>query len=398
MAEADAPAAVPDEDAALGQAAQADAGVELRLGGDAAALELLQHALDLVAAELDAEHRREARVREQVGRQRLGLAAGQPLHERQIGQPLELVGGEEPALPFSDLRTRPSRLRPRTSSTSSSGTPCVRSARRASALAGTFSPATSRRRASSAAAARLERRQRELAGAPPRGPPSRCAPCPNDGRPTTQTQIGHAGLRQRRVLDRVERGLVDEVRVVDDQRERPLARHAGAAPRRRARAAAERSAPGAAASARSSGCSGGAHPIATATPAQTSCARVGAELLGQQRAPEIGGRRVGERQRALQELARRLLADAAQHLLGAHEQRLHARQHLEVLHQHLREVGLAVPRLAEQRGDGRRGVAGRARAPRRAARAGASSRPTSGATPMRVVVRSAACVGLLQAA
>ena len=93
--------------AALDQAAHADPGVELRLGRDAPALELLHHALHLVGCELGAQDRRQPRVRHQIGRQRLGLAAGQPLHERKIGQAIELVGGQDPACPLPDLRTSP---------------------------------------------------------------------------------------------------------------------------------------------------------------------------------------------------------------------------------------------------------------------------------------------------
>ena len=85
-----------------------------------------------------------------------------------------------------------------------------------------------------------------------------------------------------------------------------------------------------------------------------------AEPLGEQRAPEI--RRApssGSASARAKQLARRLLPAAAQHLLGAQEQHLDGRHHLEVLHQHLRQVRLAVARLADQRDDRRRGAAGR---------------------------------------
>ena len=104
--------------------------------------------------------------------------------------------------------------------------------------------------------------------------------------------------------------------------------------------------------------------------------------------PRFGGRRVGQREDALHQLTRRLLARAAQHLLRTNEQRLQRGEHLEVLHQHLREVRLAVPRLADQRGDRGPPLRAASRAPSRSALT-TSSRPMSGATPMRVVVFSA---------
>jgi hypothetical protein len=58
---------MPAEEPALRQAPQADAGVQRGLGGDAGALQFLQDALDLVGAELGPQHRRQPRVRQQVG-------------------------------------------------------------------------------------------------------------------------------------------------------------------------------------------------------------------------------------------------------------------------------------------------------------------------------------------
>ncbi len=69
VAEADTTTAVTGQDAAIRQPLEPDAGVELRLDGRARPLELLQHALHLVAAELGAQHRNEPRVRREIGRQ-----------------------------------------------------------------------------------------------------------------------------------------------------------------------------------------------------------------------------------------------------------------------------------------------------------------------------------------
>jgi hypothetical protein len=50
-----------------------------------------------------------------------------------------------------------------------------------------------------------------------------------------------------------------------------------------------------------------------------------AQLVGQKGAAQIGGRRLGQRQRGVQELARVLVPRAAQDLLGANEHDLKAR-------------------------------------------------------------------------
>ena len=357
--EADAPAPVPREDAALDQPPHADAGVELRVDPAAAAFQLLQHAFDLLAAELDAQHRSQPRVRQQIGRQRLRLPARQPLHQRKVGQPLQLVGGEVPALSLLGLAHQAVALEAahQLDEQHRDARACARPGGRARS-GGTFSAGESSRRASSIGRRRVERRQRDLLvfrrAAGPGGAAAAERRPPDDAHPDRT-----ARLHQRGVFDGVQRGLVDEVRVLDDQRQRLGARRSAqrlaerARRRRTQRARRRRQRTKLRVFRRRP-----RHRHRDARPHLR--ARLRAQLLRQQRAAEIRGRLVGQRQRALQQLARRLLAHAAQHLLGADEDRLHARRHLEVLHQHLRQVALAVTGLAHQRRDRRPRAADRA--------------------------------------
>ena len=118
-----------------------------------------------------------------------------------------------------------------------------------------------------------------------------------------------------------------------------------------ARATAERIAPGAAAIACSSGCSGGAHPITTATPAHTSFAVSGPSLSASSARPRSGGAASGSASTRCRSSRVVCSPTPPSTSFARTNKRLHRGQHLEVLHQHLREVRLAEPRLAEQRGD-----------------------------------------------
>ena len=72
---------------------QAQIGIEL--AGRRISFQLRQHAVDLVLGEIGAEQRAQARVRGQLGRQAADLALGEPVGHRQVGQPRQLVGGDE---------------------------------------------------------------------------------------------------------------------------------------------------------------------------------------------------------------------------------------------------------------------------------------------------------------
>ncbi len=176
-----------------------------------------------------------------------------------------------------------------------------------------------------------------------------------------------AGLLQRRVLERVERRLVDEVRVLDDHRQRALARHAaqrlaGGARRgraQRARRGGERA---------QLGVLGRRPPHGDRHAGPDLLGRVGAE-----RAPRAArARNRPAPPRAARARARRSRASSAPSTppstsLARMNSSAKRRQHLDVLHEHLREVGLAVAGLAEERDDRGRRAAGGGRAPTRAA-------------------------------
>jgi hypothetical protein len=94
--------------------------------------------------------------------------------------------------------------------------------------------------------------------------------------------------------------------------------------------------------------------MATTTPAHDSLAMSAPSFSASSARPRSGGATSGSPS-ARMKISRAVCPRAAaQHLLRADEDRLNLGQHLEVLHEHLREVRLAVARLADERRDGRR--------------------------------------------
>ncbi len=85
-----------DEDASFQKLLRRHRRIEREWSRGPRALQLREHATDLLGDQVRAQHCREPGVPGQILRQRLKLAGGQPLHQRQVGEAAELVGGEIP--------------------------------------------------------------------------------------------------------------------------------------------------------------------------------------------------------------------------------------------------------------------------------------------------------------
>jgi len=94
VAEADAPMLMRDEHAGGEQARHADARVERELAGVALPVEAPEHSRDLGDGDVRAQQGDEPRVRPQRRGERVDLAVGEPVEDRQLGEALDLVGRE----------------------------------------------------------------------------------------------------------------------------------------------------------------------------------------------------------------------------------------------------------------------------------------------------------------
>ncbi len=312
-------------------------------------------------------------MRRQLRRQPADLAVRQPVRHRQIGQLRQLVGRQNQMPVLASRRTMPSRLRPRTSSDSRNGLPCVPAISVSSVdggdlLDGEQQPARELGRRVGAQRPQLHAQVVAAALAPARLHLRQRRPR-RDAHPQRHLRFGH-----RRVFDRVQRGVVREVRVVEDHRQRPPARQPrSASPTLRLTVA--RSKPGAAPSARSSGSSGDIHPSASAAAGHN----VGPELA-QQRLAAVRRLFGGQCEATAEQRAQVSVAFTLDRLARAQLDRSRRRgRQLQLLDQRRAHVRLAQPAVRQHRRQARRPLAeaGARRDP--SSRSISSSRPNSGA-------------------